>query len=130
LKDASHVANGEYATITKLDQYQIEVHLDKGRKLSMLLADARKVDMGYASTSHAARGATVDRVLVNIDSSRSAQPVNVRMCYVTISRARLDARIYTDDQERMRRAVARTQEEQLALDVVEQSNRNRMRMSS
>jgi conjugative relaxase-like TrwC/TraI family protein len=123
------IANAEYATITKLGQHQIEVHLDKGRKLSIPLAEARKVDLGYASTSHAAQGATVDRVIVNIDSSRSAQLVNDRMCYVAISRARLDARIYTDDQERIRRAVARTQEEQLALDVVQKPNRNRMRMS-
>jgi len=122
------IANGEYATITKLDPHQIEVQLDKGRKLSTPLAEARKVDLGYASTSHAAQGATVDRVLVNIDSSRSAQLVNDRMCYVAISRARLDARIYTDDQERMRRAVARTQQEQLAVDVVDRSQRNRMRM--
>jgi conjugative relaxase-like TrwC/TraI family protein len=123
------IANGEYGAITKLDRYRIEVHLDKGRKLSMPLSDARKVDLGYASTSHAAQGATVDRVLVNIDSSRSAQLVNDRMCYVAISRARLDARIYTDDQERMRRSVAQTQEKELALDVVERSRRNRMRMS-
>jgi len=34
--------------------------------------------------------------------------------------------IYTDDHERIRRAVARTQEEQLALDPVDQSNRMRM----
>ena len=37
------IANGEYPTITKLDQRQIEVHLDKGRKLSMPLAEARKL---------------------------------------------------------------------------------------
>jgi hypothetical protein len=123
------IANGEYATITKLDQHQIEVHLDKGRKLSMPLADARKVDLGYASTSHAAQGATVDRVLVNIDSSRGAQLVNDRMYYVAISRARLDARIYTDDQERMRRSVVRTQDNELALDVIERPRHNRMRMS-
>jgi ATP-dependent exoDNAse (exonuclease V) alpha subunit len=85
----------------------------------MPLADARKVDLGYASTSHAAQGATVDRVLVNIDSSRGAQLVNDRMCYVAISRARLGARIYTDDQERMRLAVERTQDKELALDVAE-----------
>jgi hypothetical protein len=45
----------------------------------MPLADARKVDLGYASTSHAAQGATVDPVLVNIDSSRGAQLVNGRI---------------------------------------------------
>jgi hypothetical protein len=41
------------------------------------------------------------------------------MCYVAISRARLDARIYTDDEQRMRRAVARTQEKEVALDLVD-----------
>ena len=63
------IANGEYATITKLDQHQIEVQLDKGRKLSMPLADARKVDLGYATTTHAAQGSTVDRVIANIDAA-------------------------------------------------------------
>jgi ATP-dependent exoDNAse (exonuclease V) alpha subunit len=95
----------------------------------MPLADARNVDLGYASTSHSAQGATVDRVLVNIDSSRSAQVFNGRMCYVAISRARLDARIYNDDQQRMRRSAERTQEKELALDVVEPPRRNHVRMS-
>src|SRR5215469_11279296 len=118
------IANGEYATILKLDANNIGVKLDKnGRTLSMPLAEARKVDLGYASTSHAARGSTVDRVIVNIDSHRSPELVNQRQCYVSLSRARLDARIYTDDLERMRRAVARTQEKELALDVVEKPRR-------
>ena len=46
-------------------------------------------DYGYASTSHAAQDATVDRVIVNIDTTRSAQLVNARQFYVSISRARL-----------------------------------------
>ena len=117
------IANGEYATITKLDQRNIEVRLDKGRKLSMPLADARKVDLGYASTSHAAQGATVDRVITNIDSGRSPELVNQRQAYVSWSRARIDLRIYTDDIERMRRAVARTQEKELALDIIERQQR-------
>jgi len=89
----------------------------------MPLADARKVDLGYASTSHTAQGSIVDRVIVNIDSHRSPDLVNQRLCYVSLSRARLDARIYTDDLERLRRAVARTQEKELALDVVEKPRR-------
>jgi ATP-dependent exoDNAse (exonuclease V) alpha subunit len=124
------IANGEYATVTKLDQNQMQVHLDgRDRKLSIPLAEARKVDLGYASTSHSAQSATVDRVLVNIDSSRSAHLVNDRMYYVAISRARLDARIYTDDEQRLRQAVARSPEKQLALDVVERPHRNRVRTS-
>ena len=46
-------------------------------------------------------------VNVNVDSIRSAQLVNRRQFYVSISRARHDARVYTDDAEALRRAVAR-----------------------
>jgi hypothetical protein len=113
------VANGEYAKVTKLDRHHIEVTLDKGRKLSMPLSEARKIDLGYASTSHAAQGSTVDRVLVNIDSHRSPDLVNDRQFYVSLSRARLDARIYTNNAPAMRRAVSREQTKELALDVVQ-----------
>jgi ATP-dependent exoDNAse (exonuclease V) alpha subunit len=114
------IANGQYGTITRLDQRDIEVQFDTGRKLSMPLSDARKVDLGYASTSHASQGATFDRAVLNIDSSRSPELVNDRSWYVGISRARLDVRVYTDDLEHMRRAVSRTQKKELALDVVTQ----------
>jgi conjugative relaxase-like TrwC/TraI family protein len=114
------IANGQYATVTKLDAANIEVRLDKSRILSMPLANARKVDLGYASTSHAAQGSTVDRVLVNIDSHRSPDLVNERQLYVSLSRARIDARIYTNDAHAMRRAVSREHRKELALDVVQQ----------
>jgi hypothetical protein len=51
---------------------------------------------------------------------RSAQLVNRRQFYVSIPRARHDARVYTDDAEALRRAVARSQEKELALDVTHQ----------
>jgi hypothetical protein len=70
------------------------------------------------ATSHAAQGAAVDRVIANVDSMRSAQLVNCKQFYVSISQARHDARVYTDDAEALRRAVARTQDKELALDVV------------
>ena len=114
------IANHEYGTIRKLGARNIEVQFDKGRKLSMPLSDARKVDLGYASTSHASQGSTVDRVILNIDSSRSVDLVNIRQWYVGSSRPEFDARVYTDSVQGMRRAVARTQEKELALDIVKQ----------
>ena len=61
-----------------------------------------------------------DRVIVNVDSLRSAQLVNRRQFYVSISRARHDARIYTGDAEALRRAVAREPGKEIALDAVKQ----------
>jgi len=87
--------------------------------VAMPLFDARKVDLGYASTSHASQGFTVTRAILNIDSTRSPEIVNQRMFYVGDSRERIELRVYTDNVTAMRRAVARTQDKELALDVVE-----------
>jgi len=42
-----------------------------------------------------------------------------QVLYVSISRARADACVYTDSVQDMRRAAARTQEKELALDVIQ-----------
>jgi conjugative relaxase-like TrwC/TraI family protein len=112
------IANHEYATIRKLGDHNIEVTFDKGRKLSMPLADARKVDLGYVSTSHASQGNTVQRVVMHVDSTRHVDLVNNRQWYVGVSRPELDARVYTDSVQGMRRAVSRSQDKELALDVI------------
>ena len=117
------IANGQYATVTALDRHYIEVRFDNNRKVSMPLNDARKVDLGYCSTSHKSQGSTVHKVIINIDSSRHAELVNDRQFYVSATRPEWDARIYTDSVQGMRRAVARTQEKTLALDVVAQERR-------
>ena len=55
------------------------------------------IDHGYTSTSHSAQGATVDRVIVNVDSMRSHKLVNQQQFYVSISRARYNALVFTDE---------------------------------
>jgi ATP-dependent exoDNAse (exonuclease V) alpha subunit len=112
------IANGRYATITSLNRQNIAVTFDNGRTVSMPLSEARKVDLGYCSTSHASQGSTVQRAILNVDSSRRAELVNLRQFYVGSSRPEFELRIYTDSVQGMRRAVARTQEKELALDVV------------
>jgi ATP-dependent exoDNAse (exonuclease V) alpha subunit len=117
---SNRVANGEFATISELDQKHVKLRFDNRRALTLPLAQLRHVDHGYASTSHAAQGATVDRVIVNADSMRSAQLVNRRQFYVSISRARHDAHVYTDDAEALGRAVGRDPRKVAALDAVKQ----------
>jgi len=114
------VANGEFATIAEPRAAQAKPRFDAGRELTMNLSQMRHVDHGYASTAHAAQGATVDRVIVNVDSMQSAQLVNRKQVHVSISRARHDARVYTDDAEVLRRAVSRDPQKELALDAVKQ----------
>ncbi len=47
---------------------------------------------------------------------RSAQLVNRKQFYVSISRARQDARVYSDDAQALRRAVGRDQRKEVALE--------------
>jgi conjugative relaxase-like TrwC/TraI family protein len=112
------VANGEFATVIELGAQQAKLRFDNLRELSVNLPQLRHVDYGYATTSHAAQGTTVDRVIVNVDSMRSGQLVNRKQFYVSISRARQDARVYTDDFEALRRVVARDHRKEVALEVV------------
>jgi conjugative relaxase-like TrwC/TraI family protein len=50
-----NIANHRQATIIGLNQQNIEIKLDGGRRLSMLLSEARKIDHAYCVTSHASQ---------------------------------------------------------------------------
>lgn len=62
-------------------------------------------------------------MIVNIDSLRSAQLVNREQFYVSISRARFDAQVYTDDVTAMRRAILREHQKEIAVDAVQVQQR-------
>jgi ATP-dependent exoDNAse (exonuclease V) alpha subunit len=91
---------------------------DTGREVNSALQRLRHIDYGYASNSHSSQGATVDRVVVNIDTLRSIELVNRKQFYVSISRARDEITIYTDDREALHHVVNRNREKSVALEQV------------
>jgi ATP-dependent exoDNAse (exonuclease V) alpha subunit len=63
---------------------------------------------GYAVTSHSSQSQTTDRVLVHVETDRAGEKlVNRRLAYVSVSRGRYDAQLYTDDKGKLPRALAR-----------------------
>ena len=62
---------------------------------------------GYAVTSHAAQGKTVDRVFIG-ESAQSFPAASREQFYVSVSRGRERATIYTDDKEALLDAVNRS----------------------
>lgn len=103
-----HVANRELGTIERLDdQGNIEIHTDSGRHLDFNIQDHPHLDYGYAVTSHSSQGQTADRVLIHVDTELGEQLVNERMAYVSVSRARYDAHIYTNDKEELAHDLSR-----------------------
>jgi len=91
------VANRDLATIEGISPHgEISVRLDGGRSVAVSNRDNRHFDHGYAVTSHSSQGITADRVLVNVDTSVHPDLINSRFAYVSVSRASLDVRIYTN----------------------------------
>jgi conjugative relaxase-like TrwC/TraI family protein len=117
------VANGQFATIVAIDAAHTRFRNDREREIAAANARLRHIDYGYASTSHAAQGATVDRVIVNVDTERGVRLVNRRQFYVSLSRARHDARLYTDSAETLARAVGREQLKATALENLSPAQR-------
>jgi len=66
-------------------------------------------------------------VLVNADTSEPDKLLNQRMAYVAASRARLDARIYTDSDERLSAALARQVDKSTALEASRESRETKAR---
>jgi ATP-dependent exoDNAse (exonuclease V) alpha subunit len=61
---------------------------------------------GYVATSHASQGKTVDRVFIG-QSAFSMRAASKAQFYVSVSRAREQATIYTDDRVGLLEAVSR-----------------------
>ena len=97
------VMNGQTATIDRIDGPNMTVTSGE-RKIEIDLDQYKKLDHGYAMTTHKAQGITTDRVLINLDTSQ-AQMNNRNAYYVDISRARHDVKIFTDDKEKLREQI-------------------------
>jgi conjugative relaxase-like TrwC/TraI family protein len=73
---------------------------------------------GYVETSFGSQGKTVHRVIIG-QSSQSFPASNMEQIYVSASRAREMLRLYTDDKEELREAVARSSAKLAATDLIE-----------
>jgi conjugative relaxase-like TrwC/TraI family protein len=121
------VANGELGTLEKIAKGRLNVTLDSGRSVGFHIDENRHIDHGYAVTSHSSQGQTVNRVLINADTSEPDKLLNQRMAYVATSRARLNARIYTDSDERLSAALARQIDKSTALEARRESHETKVR---
>ena len=92
-----------------------DIQLDNGWVLDK---DFGHLAHGYVSTSHASQGRTVDVVLVS-ESRASFPAAGAEQLYVSISRGKQAAHIYTDNVPALREAVARSRAKENASDLVE-----------
>jgi ATP-dependent exoDNAse (exonuclease V) alpha subunit len=102
--DDKPLVNGELATIRRIHaDGQIEIESDRGQE-KILGPHQRLFNYGYACTSYASQGKTVDTVLFSDAGSRPA--TNQKQWFVTISRARRRVLVFTPDKPALRSAIA------------------------
>jgi ATP-dependent exoDNAse (exonuclease V) alpha subunit len=116
------IASRETAIIDQISASgQLSARLADKRRISWNLKDFNHVDYAYAMTSHSSQGMTVDRVLVQVDTtdSRVRGLVDTTLSYVSTSRARYDAQIFTDSGERLQQALSVNRAKDLALNPIQ-----------
>jgi len=110
--DAKHgLTNGQLVEVKTIEGKNIV--LTNGR---IIPETYRQFTHGYAVTSHASQGKTVDEVLL-VASFRSLAAVNREQFYVSISRGRHRCRIFTDDKERLRDRLQKTARRKAAIEL-------------
>jgi hypothetical protein len=112
-QDGRKLANGELVTVKEIHADGCIV-LDDGR---VLPKHYRQFVRGYAVTSYAAQGKTVDYVLFSDSAVKAA--TNQNQWYVTISRGRKGVKIFTADKIQLRENVSLSGDRTLALDMAQ-----------
>jgi ATP-dependent exoDNAse (exonuclease V) alpha subunit len=103
------LANRELGTVEKIDgKGNLMLRMDSGREAAFNAKQHPHLDYGYAVTSHSSQGQTADRVLIHVDSEQAhGELLNSRMAYVSVSRAKFDVQMYTNDAETLGRQLSR-----------------------
>ena len=110
-QDGRRLANGELVTVKQIHA-DGRIALDDGRTLPK---NYRQFVRGYAVTSYAAQGKTVDYVLFSDSAVKAA--TNEQQWYVTISRGRKGVKIFTADKGQLRENISRGGARTLAMDM-------------
>jgi ATP-dependent exoDNAse (exonuclease V) alpha subunit len=103
------VASRELGTIESIgEDGRLRLKMDGGRAVELDRRQHAHLDHGYAMTSHSSQGQTADRVLIHVDAELGAKDLlNSRMAYVSVSRGRYDAQIYTSSASKIGQELGR-----------------------
>jgi len=117
-KDGKHrLSNGTLLTVQGFTK-QGDIIVDHGWVVAKTFGHLAH---GYAITSHASQGATVDKVFVAI-ASESLPATNQRTAYVAVTRGKEQAVIFTDDREQLLKAMSRADCPLSATELAGQAN--------
>ncbi len=99
----TRVNNGDIFTVEGFTK-EGDLRIEKGKVLPKQWGH---FTMGYVDTSYASQGKTVDRVFI-ATGKESIAAANQQQWYVSVTRGREMAKVYVEDRQEVRNAIART----------------------
>jgi hypothetical protein len=99
----TRINNGDIYTVEGFTK-EGDIRIDKGK---LLPKNWGHISLGYVDTSYASQGKTVDRVFI-ATGKESLPAANQQQWYVSASRGRETAKVYVEDKQEVRGAIART----------------------
>jgi conjugative relaxase-like TrwC/TraI family protein len=122
-QDKNRLNNGQLLDVVKVSKYgEILLRNNLSKAEYRLSQDYGHLAHAYCITSHASQGKTVDAVFISQPAS-TFPGTDAKQFYVSVSRARYQARIYTDDKEQLLDYALRAGDRQSALELVNKTNR-------
>lgn len=109
------LSNGDMAQVKKIHKDRVILEREDGKEFSLDRTKPLHVEHGYCSTVHSAQGRTCERVLIEADVKSLTSSKDTY--YVALSRARRDAKIYTNDRKLLPEAMARENVKEAALEI-------------
>jgi conjugative relaxase-like TrwC/TraI family protein len=113
--EGTRLNNGELVTVCRVRKNGALMVEDDAGVHKTLAPSQRLFNRGYAVTSYASQGKTVDTVLFADASNRAA--TNCNQWYVAISRGRKRVVVFTSDEEALRASIRHTGDRELALEL-------------
>jgi ATP-dependent exoDNAse (exonuclease V) alpha subunit len=114
-KEGRVINNGELVTVRRVRKDGSLVVEDDAGTRKTLSPGQRMFNRGYAVTSYASQGKTVDTVLISDAGSRMA--TNSNQWYVAISRGRKRVKVFTDNKAELRANIEQSGDRSLALEM-------------
>lgn len=108
------IANGDRFKIAAISPAQISITNDQ-RTVNLDSKKPLHLDYAYATTVHSSQGLTADRVLIDAHAQRRTTAKDV--FYVALSRARFEARVYTNDISFLPKTISRNNMKLAALEL-------------
>ena len=114
-REGHGLTNGELVTVRRVHANGSLTVEDDRRTVKTLSPQQRLFNRGYAVTSYASQGKTVDTVLLADASCRAA--TNRNQWYVAISRGRKRVVVFTDNKAELRASIEQSGDRGLALEM-------------